>query len=210
MLKAVAAARPISRDTAAMWSILALALMIQFGLGQAVQALSAEWNVLQLWAIMGTLAALLVIAAYRGAGPVLDQVFAWRAAPVGWIAFAAGVGGLFALLTCSQFSALRPVSPDTLVVATTVGPILEELLYRGFLWCVLTDLVRPNVRGLAGTLVVAASSATLFALMHANPSAAYFWLRFIGGMVNGFLRFRSGSTVPPAVAHLAFNVSVVS
>lgn len=193
-----------------MWSILALALLVQFGFGQAVQALSSEWNLRQLWLGAGTVAVLVVVGAYRTHLRVMEDVFAWRAASLGWLAFAAGLGGGLALVTRSHFSALKPVSTDTLVVATTIGPILEELLYRGFLWCVLTDVVRPNVRGFAGTLIVAASCATLFALVHANPSAAYFWLRFLGGLVNGCLRVYSNSTVPPAVSHLAFNISVVS
>ena len=210
MKTAPAVPRPISKDAAAMWCLLAVALLIQFGLGELVQALSTQWSIRPLWAVMGTLAAALLIAAYRGPWLVLSQVFGWRGSAAGWIAFAAGVGGLCALVVRSQFVQFRPLAPDAIVIATTVGPLLEELLYRGFLWGVLSSLVENNVRGFAGTIILLSGTAVLFALMHVNPSPAYFWLRFLAGIFLGVLRLRSNTSFPSAIAHLAFNITVVS
>jgi hypothetical protein len=68
----------ISGDTAAMWSLLAIALLIQFGLGQAVQAVTALRSVRQVWTLMGGLTGLIVAVAYRNLSGVLSEVFAWR------------------------------------------------------------------------------------------------------------------------------------
>ena len=109
----------------------------------------------------------------------------------------------------AQFDSLRPVGPETIVISTTVGPVIEELLYRGFLWGVLGDVVGP-IRSRVAFVIVACCSATLFALAHMNPSVGYFWLRFSAGLANGFLRGGSGSSLPPSIAHLAFNICMVS
>lgn len=204
----MAAPSPISKDKAAMWSILALALMIQFGLGQAVQALASSVDLWTLWAAMAAVAAFLVGVAYRRS-MVLDEVFAWRGTSVGWLALSAGVGGMMSVFVRAQFDSLRPVGPETIVISTTVGPVIEELLYRGFLWGVLGDVVGP-IRSRVAFVIVACCSATLFALAHMNPSVGYFWLRFSAGLANGFLRGGSGSSLPPSIAHLAFNICMVS
>jgi hypothetical protein len=78
----MAAPSTISKDKAAMWSILALALMIQFGLGRVVQALASSVDLWKLWAAMAAVAAFVVGAAYRRS-TVLEEVFAWRGTSVG-------------------------------------------------------------------------------------------------------------------------------
>lgn len=202
--------RPLSSDKAAMWSVLFLAIFVQLGFGSLVQTISAHFRFAPLWSIMGLLAILTVIAAYRSPNPALNDAFAWHGVGVGWIAFAAGAAGLAAALVRVQFPHL-PVRPETLIMATTIGPILEELLYRGFLWYVVADLVKGNVgKPAAAAFVTATLCATVFALLHSNPSISYFWLRFTAGLLNGFLRHRSGSSLTPAAAHLSFNVMLVS
>lgn len=212
MMKAdVSLPRPISitSDKAAMWSLLALAVLVHVLFGQAIRILSTQWNVRQVWTLMGACAAFLIVGAYRNSVP-LETVFGWRGTSVGWFSLSAGIGGFMALLVRTQLASLRPVAPDTLVLSTTMGPLLEELLFRGFMWSVLSSFFVGQVRGRAGIVIVACCCATIFALFHVNPSIGYFWLRFAAGLVLGGLRASSDSSLPPAAAHLAFNICVVS
>ncbi len=81
--------------------------------------------------------------------------------------------------------------------ACVVGPILEELLFRGALWKPL----RKSYQGLATPVIV--TTALLFAMVHME------WQRAIHvgliGLCLGFLRQVSGSLVPSTLVHIVFN-----
>lgn len=81
--------------------------------------------------------------------------------------------------------------------ACVVGPILEELLFRGALWKPL----RKSYQGLATPVIV--TTALLFAMVHME------WQRAIHvgiiGLCLGFLRQVSGSLVPSMLVHIVFN-----
>jgi hypothetical protein len=83
------------------------------------------------------------------------------------------------------------------VAACVVGPILEELLFRGAIWAPL----RKSYRGLATPTIV--TTALLFAMVHME------WQRAIHvglvGLCLGFLRRVSGSIVPSMLVHITFN-----
>lgn len=81
--------------------------------------------------------------------------------------------------------------------ACVVGPILEELLFRGALFKPL----RKSYDGLATPAIV--TTALLFAMVHME------WQRAIHvgiiGLCLGFLRQVSGSIVPSMLVHITFN-----
>jgi membrane protease YdiL (CAAX protease family) len=82
-------------------------------------------------------------------------------------------------------------TPQALVLALVSG-VSEEILFRGALW--------PHF-GLLGTSIV-------FGLLHILPVRAlalYPLFAFAVGLVFGWLRGRSSSVAPPAVAHVVVN-----
>jgi len=95
--------------------------------------------------------------------------------------------------------ALRPRNPaDALlsVVAIAAAPaICEELLLRG----IVLPALRPALGG-AGAIV---TSAALFALIHWDLYRAAF--TFTLGLALGILRIRTGSLLPPVLAHALVN-----
>src|SRR5687767_6494013 len=101
-----------------------------------------------------------------------------------------------------QFIELGRQSPiGALIALVFVAPLTEELFFRGL--ALRAFLRRYSV----GTAIVL--SALLFALGHANPwqfaSAA------VGGLLLGWLYWRTGSLVPCFLAHASFNgLSVVA
>lgn len=87
-------------------------------------------------------------------------------------------------------------------VAVTLGPLCEELAFRGFL---LPLLVR-TLSALPGILI----TALLFASLH-GPEYAWSWrhllLITLAGVAFGWMRHRSGSTATATVMHAAYNLT---
>jgi membrane protease YdiL (CAAX protease family) len=76
-----------------------------------------------------------------------------------------------------------------------VGPMLEEVLFRGAIFRPMLKVHPPSM-----VLVV---TAALFALAHFSAQS---WLPIaVMGVALGFLRQQSGSLVPSMLAHVAFN-----
>jgi membrane protease YdiL (CAAX protease family) len=86
------------------------------------------------------------------------------------------------------------------VFAVLLGPLFEEIIFRGFLF-------RPLERSLGGVAAIVITSA-IFAAPH---GAQYGWawqilvLLFAAGASFGFVRWKSGSLWPAIVMHMAYN-----
>lgn len=84
--------------------------------------------------------------------------------------------------------------------AVTLGPLCEELAFRGFLF----PLVARSLGPLGGAFV----SALPFALLH-GPQYAWSWRHVLivalAGTAFGWARYRSGSTVAATLMHAAYN-----
>jgi membrane protease YdiL (CAAX protease family) len=84
--------------------------------------------------------------------------------------------------------------------AVTLGPLCEELIFRGFLQPLLTRSL-----GAAAAILV---TAAVFALPH-GPQYAWSWqhvvLITLAGAVFGWVRHRSGSTIAVTVMHAGYN-----
>jgi membrane protease YdiL (CAAX protease family) len=85
------------------------------------------------------------------------------------------------------------------VVIACLGPLIEEVFYRG-------ALQRALRRVYPDTMVVPVV-ALLFALGHGNPRALA--PIFVVGLAFGLVRALSGSLLSPLVAHMCFNCVVV-
>lgn len=87
-----------------------------------------------------------------------------------------------------------------MISATTVGPLCEELIFRGFLL--------PLLARTFGALVAILLAALPFALLH-GPQYKWTWqlvlLIFLAGCAFGWTRVRTGSTATSAVMHAAYN-----
>lgn len=202
--------RPITKDTVAMWMLLALSLMIMFGVGQALGAAIRGFPARLVWFFAAIFTAGLWTLAYMPRFAVLQEVFAWRApASVGWIAWSLGIGAAFALTVRAALGNLKPVGPEDIILSTTLGPIVEELFFRGFLWAAFGNILEGHANSRTTATLVVLTSALVFTALHSNPSAVYVWLRFTAGVLHGFLRQSSKSTLAPAAAHWAFNVLLV-
>lgn len=81
------------------------------------------------------------------------------------------------------------------VAATVLGPIAEELVFRGATFTSIIDRHRPAV--------VIAVTAAAFTLIHSEPRDLP--ILFVMGLILGHLRWASGSLLPPILLHMAFN-----
>ena len=92
-----------------------------------------------------------------------------------------------------------PVVALILVRVCLLVPVAEELLFRGALFTWLRTRLSPAwAIGISGTL---------FGLMHQLPT--FILLAVIVGLVAGWLREKTGSTVVPIAMHVVQNVAVV-
>jgi membrane protease YdiL (CAAX protease family) len=84
------------------------------------------------------------------------------------------------------------------------APIIEEIIFRGFFFNVLSEL--------GGTRLAVPATAVLFALLHAPqlwPSLAGIVLIFAVGCVLSIVRERTNSLIPSFIVHTAYNGMLV-
>jgi membrane protease YdiL (CAAX protease family) len=87
------------------------------------------------------------------------------------------------------------------VMAVTVAPLFEELLFRGF----FQPLLSRSLGVVAGILI----TALLFGLLHSNQYKfvwQYVAAISVVGAVLGTVRYRTGSIIPSTVMHAGFNL----
>lgn len=120
--------------------------------------------------------------------------------------YAALVSGI-GLATAADFVA-RATTPtshlihigDLLLLDIVLGPLVEESFFRG---CVLPVLARTM-----GSKVAIVGAAILFATLHPVKTAVQ-WTCFAGtGIAYGWIRVKSGSTVPSTLMHAAYNAAL--
>ena len=147
-------------------------------------------------------------------GRPLFESLGWVASPLSVVSMIA-VGFSLALLvvilgnllqipnTETPFDKLLedPVSRVVMAVfGVSLGPVVEELLFRGFLQPVLTDSF--------GALPGIFATSVLFGAMHLGQNA-YIWqsgvLITVVGFVLGVIRHVSGSTRASTITHISYN-----
>jgi membrane protease YdiL (CAAX protease family) len=98
------------------------------------------------------------------------------------------------------------------MLAITLGPVLEEVIFRGYLLTAALLLTRnrsPSGSGSAACSILA--TAVVFSIAHlttAGTTALQLWCIVFTGCLYGCLRFRHGSTAAAALAHAAYNLAL--
>lgn len=118
--------------------------------------------------------------------------------PVALIA-GAMVAGILAICTTALGLPLRLGNPmHDRVISVTIGPVWEELLFRGFLQTWLASRLKNP--WLAVTIV-----AVVFAAIHLPWQGVRFACILSAGLVYGLLRVYTRSTAATALGHIAYN-----
>jgi membrane protease YdiL (CAAX protease family) len=129
----------------------------------------------------------------------------WAYAPTG------GILGALVVIWIIRVAGLSPGTdaPGKLLYGVTVGPIVEEVVFRGAAFSVIY-VTASSISGLAPwriTLSVTVSSL-LFALAHTTMIGIP-WLVFFGmGTWYALLRWRSNSTATAALMHATYNAVI--
>ncbi len=89
-------------------------------------------------------------------------------------------------------------------VAVVIAPLLEEMLFRGFVQTTIRSFF--NIRNSAWPAI--AASSVFFAIMHADPG--HWPALFVLGVCLGYSYEKSGSLFRPIFIHLFFNASSVA
>ncbi len=89
-------------------------------------------------------------------------------------------------------------------VAVVIAPVLEEMLFRGFVQTTIRSFF--NIRNSAWPAI--AASSVFFAIMHADPG--HWPALFVLGVCLGYSYEKSGSLFRPIFIHLFFNASSVA
>ena len=97
-----------------------------------------------------------------------------------------------------------------ILLQVTLGPVLEEILFRGYLFALLLWGI-GKARNTRWNVVVIPLGALVFAVVHLSQPGAS-WLQMVcitsTGAVYGAIRYTSGSSAPAAVAHASYNLTL--
>jgi membrane protease YdiL (CAAX protease family) len=104
---------------------------------------------------------------------------------------------------------LNAASPETLLYGVTLGPILEELLFRGAAFSVIY-VTASSVKSLTPLRITLAiiGSSLLFALAHTKTVGIPPFLFFGTGTLYAMIRWRSNSTATAALLHATYNAVI--
>jgi len=97
-----------------------------------------------------------------------------------------------------------PVRIMIVFVAVIIAPLLEEMLFRGFVQTTIRSFL--GIRNSAWPAI--AASSVFFAIMHADPG--HWPALFVLGVCLGYSYEKSGSLLRPIFIHLFFNASSVA
>lgn len=89
---------------------------------------------------------------------------------------------------------------DLLLLDIVLGPLVEESFFRG---CLLPVLARTM-----GSRTAILGAAALFATLHPVKTAVQWGCFAFAGIAYGWMRVKSGSTIPSAVMHAVYNAAL--
>lgn len=129
-----------------------------------------------------------------------------------WIyAILGGIAGAAVTIAVTQMAgvSLGIAPPSTLLFGLSVGPIVEEMLYRGAAFSAIY-VIAGSSKWLAPAKIAFSIflSALLFALSHGFDLSLRILLIFGMGLAYGTLRWRSNSTGASALMHLSYNAII--
>ena len=97
------------------------------------------------------------------------------------------------------------------MLQVTLGPVLEEIVFRGYLFAFLMWLLSKVANDAGRNRLGVVSAAVVFSVVHlAQPGVSWLQLTCIAstGTLYGWIRLRSGSTASAAVSHAAYNLTL--
>ena len=139
----------------------------------------------------------------------------WRSVRGGTWLLAVGTGFIaggvvFTLASLSAQGMRLSEDRKLILLQVTLGPVLEEILFRGYLFALLLWGI-GKARNPRWNVVVIPLGALVFAVVHLSQPGAS-WLQMVcitsTGAVYGAIRYTSGSSAPAAVAHAAYNLTL--
>jgi membrane protease YdiL (CAAX protease family) len=124
------------------------------------------------------------------------------------IAGAAAAALVIAILHAKR-TPLGQASPPTLLYGITIGPIIEEILFRGAAFSVIY-VTAGSIKGLLGLRLAIAIvlSSLLFAVAHTRTMGIPWLVFFAMGTLYAILRWRSNSTAAAALMHATYNAVI--
>jgi membrane protease YdiL (CAAX protease family) len=135
----------------------------------------------------------------------------WRPIPTRYLARSAVFGVLAAGAAFWLFRSYARTVPafQEVLMGISLGPLLEELVFRGYLFSGVQWFLRRVIpqSGWLAVIVIAA----LFALSHfAKPgiTPSQIVCIFGTGLLYSWLRLDSASTIPPVFAHTSYNATI--
>ena len=139
----------------------------------------------------------------------------WRSVRTGTWLLATAVGSAAAAIVfalASRFGDGVRLSDDRklMLLQVTLGPVLEEILFRGYLFAFLLWGLAKASKTRWNALVIPIA-ALVFAVVHlSQPGASRLQMVCITstGAVYGSIRYASGSAAPAAVAHATYNLTL--
>jgi membrane protease YdiL (CAAX protease family) len=179
-----------------------------------VVALLSSWSLIS---NVGRLIGLLPVLLITGI-PVLMSVFGlrqWYSCPalraLGWtvprprffaISVITGLSAAFAVALVVRAAGTSIICDPaaTAVLTVTIGPIVEELFFRGFL--------QPCLAAITGAIPAVIITAISFAAIHGPISLLQFSCFTVTGAAYGFLRLRSGSVAASTLMHSTYNFAL--
>jgi membrane protease YdiL (CAAX protease family) len=140
----------------------------------------------------------------------------WRSSTrTNWVLAAAGglLAGIivFVIGTVSGQNMKLGDNWQLIVLQVTLGPVLEEVVFRGYLFAFLMWFLNRTSIDAGRNQLVVVFAAVVFAVVHlAQPGVSWLQLACITstGTLYGLIRWRSGSTAPAALSHAAYNLSL--
>jgi membrane protease YdiL (CAAX protease family) len=140
----------------------------------------------------------------------------WRSAiRANWVL--AGVSGIlagvvvFVIGTAAGQNMRLSEDWKLVVLQVTLGPVVEEVVFRGYLFAFLLWLLTRVANDPARNRLAVVFAAAIFAAVHlAQPGVSWLQLACITstGTLYGWIRCRSESTAPAAVSHAAYNLAL--
>jgi len=145
----------------------------------------------------------------------LDYASWERSSRTGWLtAIASGFVAVVAIFGVASTSGENMVlSSDwrLIVLQVTLGPVLEEVVFRGYLFSLLKWSFQKLGVNLALNWFAIVTAGVAFALAHlAQPGVSWLQLACITstGTLYGWVRCHSGSAAAAAVSHATYNLTL--
>jgi membrane protease YdiL (CAAX protease family) len=196
------------------WRKLPLPTVSNWDLAIFVILLSTWCVVAQVGRLIGLIPVLLIIGA--SVLMSLGGFCQWYSCPalraLGWelprrrffgIAIIAGLATAFAVSLIVRAAGMRIIGEPAwlAVLIVTVGPIVEESFFRGFL--------QPCMGAIVGAMPAVIVAGVCFAAIHGPVTMLQVSCFTVTGIAYGLLRLRSGTIAAPIVMHATYNLSLL-